>query len=131
MNYFSRFMMLVFAITLAACGGDDDSAKNCAQSDWVGTYTGTVTCDNDPAENVTVTITADGANAIVIKYETTLVETEYDPLTPNSCDLEQSLTQGGASATIDAMLDGNTFTLNEVLTVGGVTSTCDITATRQ
>ena len=63
-------LLLLFAIlsTITACGDDDD----CVQADWVGVYTGTVTCTEDgvvlDTEDVTVTISAEGSDQISIVY---------------------------------------------------------------
>lgn len=121
------FFVSIFALT--SCS-DDDPVSTCTQSDWVGTYTGTIDCDGT-MEDVTVNITASGTDAIVIKYETDTQETEYDPLTPDACKIENSGTLGGITASVDLTLDGDNLTLIETLSGGGVTSNCDLTATRQ
>ena len=56
-------------LSFAACNSDDDSS-GCTQADWVGTYNGTVDC-NGVEEDVTVTITASGSDAVIIRYEST------------------------------------------------------------
>ena len=122
------FLMLVVAF--ASCKNDDESPTNCTQSDWVGTYDGTLNC-NGASEDVTVTITASGSEAIVIKYETANLETEFDPLTPNGCNLDVSQSDQGITLSVNAELDGDNLTFSEDLTIGGGTSSCDITATRQ
>lgn len=129
MNLLRLSFFLILTMTIAACGSDDDSAMSCDQSDWVGVYTGTIDCDGT-SEDVTVTITASGSEAIIIKYETTTVETEFDPLTPEGCDLNASSSAGGITLTVEASLDGDDLTFKDVLTVAGSTETCNITATR-
>jgi hypothetical protein len=124
----SLFSLLVLAF--ASCKKDDDSNPTCTQSDWVGTYEGTTDCGGS-TEDVTVTITASGANAIVIQYATPTLTTTYDPITPTNCDLNASGTDAGITFTVDAMLDGDKLTLNESLTGGGTNFTCDLTATRK
>ena len=130
MNFFRLSFFLLLVVAMTACGKDDDGTVTCTQSDWVGTYEGTLDCDGT-VEDVTVTITASGADAIIIVYETTTVTAEYDPLTPDACDLTATSSDIGISLTVDAALDGNKLAFSEVLTLGGSTSTCDITATRK
>lgn len=124
----SFFALLVVAF--AACKKDKDSDPTCTQADWVGVYEGTTDCGGS-TEDVTVTITASGADAIVIQYATPTLTTTYDPITPTNCDLNASGTDSGITITVDAMLDGNKLTLNESLTGGGTNFTCDLTATRK
>lgn len=121
------FLVMGMLLISPGCKKDDDN--KCTQSDWVGTYKGTVTCDGT-SEDVTLTITASGAAAIVIKYETANGTTEYDPQTPDGCKLNISGTDGGITATINATLDGSKLTLSESLSGGGITSSCNITVTR-
>jgi len=128
MNFLRLSFLLVLLATVAACG-DDDSSPTCTQAEWVGTYTGTIDCDG-ASEAVTVTITASGSDAIIVKYETVTIETETDPLTPNGCDLDRTGTTGGVTITVDATLDGDNLTYQDVITVGADVATCDITATR-
>ncbi len=127
-----KLSFLLLTITfLSACGDDDGDGDDlsCVQADWVGTYTGTQTCDGT-AEEVTVTITASGTNDVVIKTETTTLETEYDPFTPNSCDIDKTVTAQGFTITIDAALATNQLTFSDVTSDGTTTSTCNLTATR-
>ena len=129
MNLLKLSFFLVLIATFSTCSDDDDNTKNCVQSDWVGTYTGTLDCDGI-AEDVTVTITANGSDDIIIKYEVPNASTEYDPLLPNSCDLDYTESDSGITITIDASIDGDNLTLKEIISLGGDTSTCDITAVR-
>ena len=124
----SIFLALVMAMT--ACNKDDDDASTCTQSDWVGTYKGTQDCDGD-TENVTVTIIARGSNEITIKYETATVTTEFNPLTPAGCDLDQTDSAGGLTLVVDASINGDQLTFKDILSDGSTTTTCTITATRQ
>ena len=131
--------ILILAIILAACGEDnDDNVESCAQSNWVGTYTGTLNCDGDFTldEGVDVTITADGSDAIVICYASPSTKNCYLAITPEGCDINNDNTQsgGGVTVTINASLDGDNLTISEVVDAevgSGVPSyTCTITATR-
>ena len=129
MNFLKLSLVAVFAFVLASCG--DNVSKNCAQSNWVGTYTGTVDCDGT-VENVTVTVTASGDDAIVIKYSTDFVDTEYEPLTPEGCDLDYSDTDAtlGLTVSIDGTLDENNLNFTETISDGTDSSICTISATR-
>jgi hypothetical protein len=80
---------------------------------------------------VTVTITADGANSIVIAYETNSLTAEYDPLMLNKCDLNFTDSSGGDSITVDANINNGKFTMDEMYTISGTTVTCKIDASRQ
>lgn len=118
-------------VTLSACGKDDDGPATCTQSDWVGTYEGTINCDGT-TEDVTVTITANGAAALDVSYTTASSSTTYtEPLIPVNCDIDISGTDAGITVTLDASLDGDKLTMKEVISGGGVSSTCDLTATRK
>ncbi len=123
----SSFLSLV--MIFGACGTDDDSDTSCIQSDWIGTYIGTQNCDGT-SENVTVTITASGSDAIVVKYKTPNIDTEYDPLIPDGCDLDKADSSGGITVTVKASLNCNEITIKEVLSAGGSNATCTITASR-
>ena len=121
-------MFLALIVAFSACSKDDDN-PTCAQSDWVGTYTGTIDCDGT-MENVTLTITASGTDAVIISYETPTLTTDYDPLTPDGCNISVSGSLGGISSLVEATLDGNELTLLEELSGGGITSTCNLTVTK-
>lgn len=123
----SLFSLLVVAFS--ACKKDKDSTPTCTQSDWVGTYEGTTDCGGS-TEDVTVTIVASGADAVVIEYATATLTTTYDPITPTNCDLNASGTDAGLTFTVDATLDGDELTIKETLS-GSVDFTCDLTATRK
>jgi hypothetical protein len=131
-----KFAFLFFAIlSIAACADDDDGMTTCAQSDWVGTYTGTQTCGTD-TETATVTITANGAANIVIEHvvgdSTATTTTTYDPLPFDLCSLANSASGGGLTVDVNASLSGNEFTLRETITDSTSTAfTCTIVAIRE
>lgn len=124
----SVFILLV--VGFFACKKDDDSTPTCTQSDWVGTYEGSIDCDGT-TEDATVTITASGTDAVVIEYETPTSTTTYDPITPTNCSISESGTDSGITIKVDATMDGDKLTLKETLTGGGFSSVCDLTATRK
>jgi hypothetical protein len=135
MNFLKLSILLIVLIAFSACK-DDEPTITCTQSDWVGTYVGNQVCDGD-TESVTVTITASGSDAIIIKYEVVSSggsgEVEYDPLTIMECDLDYTETDAASGITIslDASLDGDNLTFKETFTVSGSSDICDVTATRQ
>ncbi|MEM6769373.1 MAG: hypothetical protein AAF597_02215 [Bacteroidota bacterium] len=74
------FIALVLCF-VAACD-DDDEPIVCLQDNWVGSYTGTISCDDgQTAQDVNVTITASGTDQIVISTQTGNTSTFYDPIT--------------------------------------------------
>ncbi|MEO1260957.1 MAG: hypothetical protein AAFZ15_19310 [Bacteroidota bacterium] len=121
---------LAVALTLSACGDDDSSSPSCTQDDWVGTYTGTVDCDG-VTEDVTVNITASGDNAVLVMYETATFTVEFEAITPDGCEIDQSQSAVGLSLTVEATLNGDDLSFKDVITYGGTTATCTIDATRQ
>lgn len=124
--------LLLIILTWFACNNTEDEPA-CIQSDWVGTYEGTLTCDVNTTA-VTVTIRAGDMDAILIEYEfqdgatnTTIV---FDPITPDACSIDEMGSNNGLTARIDATLDGDNLTLIESLSDGVNTDSCEIMATR-
>ncbi len=120
-----------FALLLcfvAACE-DDDEPPVCTQDTWLGTYTGTATCDgvSDPT---TVTITASGPDQIVIRYAAGSTTTTFDPLPVTNCNLSRTNSSGGVTGSVTAELNGNSFELTETVTGGGFNINCTVSATR-
>ncbi|MBK8562860.1 MAG: hypothetical protein IPN76_05810 [Saprospiraceae bacterium] len=130
MKFLKPSLFALLVVGFVACKKDDDSTSSCTQSDWVGTYEGTTDCGGT-SEDVIVTITASGSDAIVIEYETATLTTTYDPITPTDCDLNSSGTDSGITIKVDAALDGDKLTLEETISGGGVDFTCNLTATRK
>ncbi len=127
-----KFAFLFFAIlSIAACTDDDDEGTTvCAQTDWAGTYTGTVDCDGT-VEDVTVTVTASGAANILVSYETVAQQTEFGALPFDGCNLAATATGNGQSIALTATLTGENLTIGEVISDStSVVSTCSIVATR-
>jgi hypothetical protein len=128
MNLLRLSFLLLLAVTYASCGDDDD--PTCVQADWVGTYTGTITCDGD-TEDVTVAITASGSDAVFIEYSTMTVDVSYtEPITLENCNLELTGSDMGITVSIAASLDGDNVSLTEIFSGSGFESNCTITATR-
>lgn len=121
--------MFVLVSLFAACA--DDDLSDCAQTDWVGTYNGTIECDGT-TEDVVVVITASGNVKVVIKYDTDTVGAQYDPLEFNACNINEVITQSGNSLTVNISIsqDGNNLSLREVLVHDGITTNCLITASK-
>lgn len=124
-----QFSALVIFLTFFMACKDDDNG-NCTQSDWVGTYSGTVNCGG-LEENVTVTITASGASDVMVSYQSSNISVEYtSPLTPNGCAINYTATDQGFTTTINATLTGEALDFTDSESSGGSTGTCNIIATR-
>lgn len=125
MNFFKLSLFVLLAMSWSACG-EDDMIVPCSQAAWRGTYTGTIDC-NGSQEAVTLTITANGPDALQIRYRTALNSTEInDPIMPNECMIDATISSG---AMISAELDGNNITFTEEIS-GTFSSTCVIMATK-
>ncbi|MEL6359351.1 MAG: hypothetical protein AAFQ01_05370 [Bacteroidota bacterium] len=125
------FLLAVICLTPACSNDDDDAMMVCTQSDWVGTYTGTINCEGSDAEDVTVTITASGSENIDISYQTATVSTTFfDPFSINNCSVSRTATSGGITATVEASLNGNTLTLEEMFSGTTAFPNCTLTCTR-
>lgn len=129
MKAFKLTFLFLALFTIAACGDDDDDPIVCGQSDWVGTYEGTIDCDGT-VEDVTLVITASGADNIVVVYTTASQTTEYDPLPFTECTLVNTASGGGVTANIDLALNGNTLTLDETISIDTTSTNCMATLTR-
>lgn len=119
---------------LFACNDDSGDSPtpmpiDCPQSEWVGMYTDTITC-NGIEDQVKVTITTSGSNDIKIVHESTDRNTEYDALTLNGCELERSQTGTGFTVSLNASLNRDSLSIKEVITETASTSDCTIIATR-
>jgi len=120
-----QLLALVLVLGFVSCSDDDDA---CLQSDWLGTYEGTIECDG-VEEDVTVVITARGNDALAVTYETSILSASFEPLTPTECEFIGQDETG--STTIEIELDGNKFSFTETTVSAGVTTSCEIDATRQ
>ncbi len=120
-------LLMVLVSLFAACGDDDSS--DCAQSDWVGTYTGTVVCEG-VSETADIMITASGSDKLILTYETPTIEAEFAPFEFSGCDVSESGTSSGVTLNLDGSLDGNTLSLTEVISSSVGTSTCIINGTK-
>jgi len=124
----ASLFLFVFLTNATSC--EDDDILVCLQSDWAGTYMGSINCAGD-VEDVTITISADGADNLVLSYETPTISVNFDPLPFNNCTLDATATQDSISVSINALLpfDG-TIEISQTTTNGPNTSVCTITATK-
>lgn len=125
--------LLLFMLSFFACNSDDeevDTTPSCTQADWVGSYSGTQNCDGD-IEDVTVDIKASGDKAVIVEYTLENSSAEFEPLTPNGCDLDYTESEGGISVTVDASIDGDKLTFRDILVFDGDSADCLIVATRK
>lgn len=129
-NLLTVLFFAFFLMTIISCGDDDDGMTGCTQSDWVGTYEGTVDCDGE-TEDVVVTVMSSGTEDVIILYETPTVEAEYDPLTPDGCEILESVSDAGLTLTVDIRVNGDEFFLYEEWAGDTESIYCDLSATRQ
>ncbi|MEM1320328.1 MAG: hypothetical protein AAGG75_08725 [Bacteroidota bacterium] len=123
--------LLLLLLSWGACNNDDDSSS-CAQSDWVGTYTGTTDCITTSTETVTVTITAVGSDNITVSYETASGDSEFGPISINGCEGRLDFTDPttGDGFMVEAELNGNDISYTETITVLGNSETCTFNASK-
>ncbi len=124
----ASLLLFVFLTTATSCEDDEDIV--CLQSNWIGTYSGVIDCAGTE-EDLTLTITADGADNIVISYETPTTTVSFTPIPFNNCDLEASFTQDNLTISIASNLTGGeVLNLMQTIVDGTTTSVCEIAATR-
>ncbi len=126
--YFS--FLIILCGFCAACG---EQEPDCLQSDFVDSYLGTMECVGTAAEEVTVTITAEGTNAVNFAYEAPSGTGSFtDAFTVESCDLERVLTDSGFTSTVRISLEGDKLSYSEVIldALGVELSNCTILASR-
>lgn len=134
MKAFKLTFFLLAILSITACGDDEDEMMAvCSQADWVGVYTGNQDCTEEPgAEAVTLTITADGTDAVnfVYEYDDNTTISNVDPITIDNCGFRFSGSEQGITLTLEATLDGDKITFVETTTVGSESDACTIEATR-
>jgi hypothetical protein len=131
MKLFKLSFLFLVLFLAAACGDDDEGMTTCTQADWVGTYTGTISCDGETPEDVTFTILAGSSDGLLLSYETASLSTEFDqPIPFQACNLSISSTDQGLTLSLEASRNGDNLTFTETITVGGDASICTITATK-
>ena len=110
-NRLLQYLAIGALLFSAACGSDD-----CTQSDWLGTYTGTETCDGVAEDGDPFIITA-GANddELIVDGIT---------FTFDGCSLsyveEDEIFGSTFSVALNLELDGNTITGTSVVSIDGV-----------
>ena len=120
-------------LSIASCGDDDvETPTVCMQSDWVGVYEGTEACSVGPSQEVVLTITASGTDAINLSYVTEDGTTFSftDPIVFDGCRFNVSGTDPDISLSANATLSDATLTLNTTLTIGSDSNDCTVTVTR-
>jgi len=120
-----KFAILVILITfVSSCKDDNNSA--CSQAAWIGTYTGSQSCDGT-IEDVIVTITAsdDVENAVNIKYESNGSALTIFDLERDECNIYSE-----SAFAIDISLDGDDLTYITTYPSTSSLSVCTIIATR-
>jgi len=132
MKAFKLTFLLLALLTVAACDDDDDAPIVCGQSDWVGTFTGTQTCTDEPTEDVTLTFTSAGANLLNFEYTVAgTVTSNTTPIPYDGCSFMVSGNDMGVSLDLEVALQGSELTFTTVTTLTGIgTTTCTINATK-
>ncbi len=117
-----QIIPVLLLFLLASCGGDDDTmTADCAQSNWLGTFTGTEVCPAGTFD-VTITVAANGSDKINISYVSSSGTTaSYSGLPITDC------TANDPAGDLSATLSGNTLKLVEPLGGG---ENCNFTATK-
>ena len=122
-----KLSFVLLTLFFAAACEDEEMPMVCMLSDWVGTYSGTQTCDGNDPQNVTVNVTASGADALFFSYSTANGSTTAFtmPFTFDGCTVSFSLTESGVTSTVDAELMGDNLSFDD-----NAFGDCMITATR-
>ncbi len=124
-------LLLLAIFSVAACGEDDDELPVvCTQADWLGTYTGSIDCTSTNPEDVNVTITASGPDAVVIAYQTATITGEYSPIPFDGCNLNASDNTGGISFSLTVTREGDLLRWTETIGDGAIEEICTILATK-
>lgn len=123
--------ILVLCLFINSCGNDENIDLSCMQSDWVGTYTGTRTCDGGMEQPITLTFSAIGSRLslfYVVGINVTTPNGEFDF---NGCEIDDSITSQSENYSIKATLNGNELTMEDRFVFGNALGPlCKITATK-
>ena len=124
-------LSLVF-FSLGACvvSDDEEFVLNCYQSDWTETYTGTIRCDGENAEPVTVTVMASGDDQIIFEHTEGTLRLTSDPLPFTDCRVNSSFQSGSVNVTILAELTADGIEIDQTVSDGSTSRRCVITANR-
>ena len=117
--------LLLFCFILASCGGD-----SCSEADYVGSWSGTISCDTEPTEDIDIVITEGSGGNINLD-----IDGEITPVEVNGCSLnipEISIDFFGTPLTTSGSgnLDGDALTIVQKISVAGVEESCTINLTR-
>lgn len=139
MQFLKLSFLLLFVLSIAACGGeDDDAAPSCTVADFVGTYTATSTCDDDdpgddPADaTITLTEFGDGLDLEIVETidNGTITTTIDQPLTVTNCEANIRVTQDDIVGSYRIQLDGNRITVTETFQNADGNDVCTYVGTR-
>ena len=121
-------LLLVFSLVflLASCGDDEDG---CSQADWVGTYTGTETCDGTTVD-ATIVVAAVGEDMLSMTFTSSGSTIEIPGVPFDACGVSEELSLDTSTLDVDASLDGSNLTIDtEFMTLFGNAS-CQYVVTR-
>lgn len=120
MKLIHLWLLIIFSFSVSSCEIDETDSPACTQNDFIGVFEGGEDCGGGP-EDVTYTLTADGANAVKInfRFEDGTSLTTADPVRLNGC----KFTFGDSELTVDGTLNGDVLTVVATREDGSCTST--------
>lgn len=119
------FGLAVGTLLLSSCKKDDENNDSCIQTDFIGTYTGTNSCEGQDAESVTFTIIERGGDLYLSDSDQ-----EY-AIQTNGCTLEiPSINLIFAEVSGTGKLEGNKLTVTQNISVFGISTSCKFEGTR-
>lgn len=108
---------------------EEESFGECTSAEWDGFYIGTIDCGEE-TEEVTVTISPEGANGISVFYETDNSVTEYSPVPLEGCNFLFDRSEFGISTTLEGEIDGDNLIIRNRFSGLGTSRNCEIMAVR-
>lgn len=124
MNYLSFFLFLFATSLIVSCGSDD----GCTTDDWVGTWAGSVNCDDGTSEMVTVVISKIDESTIQLDIDG---DTQNIPVSGCNFDFDGILDTflGSIDITYKSELNGNQMDFETDIELFGVSLNCAGTLT--
>lgn len=117
------FLILAVLFTLSSCGDDD-----CVQADWLGTYTGTESCEGETTD-ATIVVTAQGTDMLSFSIESDGSTTSFD-LPLDGCSTSSVEEEDEIRLELSASLDGNDLSIDSDFTVGSDSAACEYRVTK-
>ncbi len=125
MNTLKFLTLLAIFFFYFSCGGDD----SCGTDAWIGTWTGTLNCDDNRNNPLTLRITMVDENTILLDSGSGTFEVDI-----NGCNINinetQSTNLGDLKVDIQASVEGNTMIYDVASELLGITISCMTTLTK-